>query len=160
MSYMHLNRQPQLMSVYTLRSQMSRLYPCPPSSGSSQVWHSVNTATDCMKWSTNWIVIFSHRGIQASEKRASRSGLVWLPFFSSSIPFLAQCDFFFFHATGWSLNPNLLCSTWKETGYRSFGFSSPSNFWQINSLPHPNTKPPPRCTIGRSYCCIWNTIVL
>lgn len=42
-------------------------------------------------------------------------------FFSSSIPFLAQWDFFF-HATSRSLSPNLLCSTWKETGYRSFGF--------------------------------------
>lgn len=42
-------------------------------------------------------------------------------FFSSSIPFLAQWDFLF-HATSRSLSPYLLCSTWKETGYRSFGF--------------------------------------
>lgn len=32
----------------------------------------------------------------------------------------------FFHATSRSLSPNLLCSTWKETGYRSFGFLPPS----------------------------------
>lgn len=27
-------------------------------------------------WSTNWIFIFSHKGIDVSEKRASQRGLV------------------------------------------------------------------------------------
>ena len=102
------------------------------------------------------------------EYKRARKGLHTVALFDSlfsppqspSWPSVIFFFFFFFHATGWSLNPNLLCSTWKETGYRSFGFSSPSNSWQINSLPHPNTKPPPCYTIGRSYCCIWNTVVL
>lgn len=76
---------------------------------------------DGLNWSTNWIFIFSHKGIQVSEKRASQSGLVWLlpSSSSSSIPFWSPWDFFF-HPTSQSLSPNLLCSTWKDSGYRSF----------------------------------------
>lgn len=79
------------------------------------------TAVNWLKWSTNWIFIFSHEGIQVSEKRASRSGLVWLPFFPLLNPLLGPVRIFFY-VTSRGLSPNLLCSTWKEAEYRSFGF--------------------------------------
>lgn len=79
-----------------------------------------------------------------SEKRASQSGLVWLlpssSSSSSSIPFWSPWDFSF-HPTSQSLSPNLLCSTWKDSGYRSFSFLPPSNSKQINSPSHPYIKP-------------------
>lgn len=122
------------------RTEMSRLYICfffiPPLRFDSK-W----TGMDCLKWSPNWIVIFSHRGIQVRQKKASCSGLVWLPFFSPpQSPLFAQWDFF--SPTSRSLSLNLLCSTWKEIGYCSFGFlPSPISNRSILSL-SPNTKPP------------------
>lgn len=75
------------------RTAIPRLYPC-PFSVSSLRFEPEWAAMDCLKWSTNWIVIFSHGGIQVREKKASCSGLVWLLFFSFSILFFAQWDFF------------------------------------------------------------------
>lgn len=70
-------------------------------------------------WSANWIFIFSHKGDKSEWEKgfAEWPCLTASSFFSSSssIP----------HATSQSLSPNLLCSTWKDSGYHSFGFSAP-----------------------------------
>lgn len=90
---MHLNSQLQLPPAYMSRTEMSRLYPC-PSSISSLRFDTQWTAVDHLKWSANWIVIFSHGNTSEREKGFTHWPCL-TPFFLLLNPLLCPMRFFF-----------------------------------------------------------------